>query len=72
MSQGIPSNPATPGTAPADKARIVAGVRERVWPLVDAGAIRPIIDRTVPMRDAAEAHRLMESSEHVGKIILLP
>ncbi|MET8154003.1 NAD(P)H-quinone oxidoreductase [Actinoplanes sp. NPDC049668] len=56
----------------ADKARIVAGVRERVWPLVDAGAIRPIIDRSVPMRDAAAAHRLMESSDHVGKILLLP
>jgi putative PIG3 family NAD(P)H quinone oxidoreductase len=56
----------------ADKARIVAGVRERVWPLVDAGTIRPIIDRAVPMRDAAAAHRLMESSDHVGKILLLP
>ncbi|MEU7903942.1 NAD(P)H-quinone oxidoreductase [Actinoplanes sp. NPDC049118] len=56
----------------ADKARIVKGVRERVWPLVDAGAIRPIIDRAVPMRDAAAAHRLMESSDHVGKIVLLP
>jgi len=56
----------------ADKARIVRGVRERVWPLVDAGAIRPIIDRAIPMRDAAPAHRLMESSDHVGKILLLP
>jgi putative PIG3 family NAD(P)H quinone oxidoreductase len=56
----------------ADKARIVKGVREQVWPLVDAGAIRPIIDRTIPMADAAEAHRLMESSDHLGKILLLP
>jgi putative PIG3 family NAD(P)H quinone oxidoreductase len=56
----------------ADKARIVRGVRERVWPLVDAGTIRPIIDRAIPMRDAAAAHRLMESSDHVGKILLLP
>ncbi|MFI7596568.1 NAD(P)H-quinone oxidoreductase [Actinoplanes sp. NPDC049681] len=55
-----------------DKARIVRGVQDQVWPLVDAGAIRPIIDRTVPMRDAAEAHRLMESSDHLGKIVLLP
>jgi len=55
-----------------DKSRIVAGVRDRVWPLVDAGAIRPIIDRTIPMREAAEAHRLMESSDHLGKIVLLP
>jgi putative PIG3 family NAD(P)H quinone oxidoreductase len=55
-----------------DKARIVKGVRERVWPLVDAGAIRPIIDRTIPMAEASEAHRLMESSDHLGKILLLP
>jgi putative PIG3 family NAD(P)H quinone oxidoreductase len=56
----------------ADKARIVKGVRERVWPLVDAGAIRPIIDRTFPMAQASAAHRLMESSDHLGKILLLP
>ncbi len=55
-----------------DKARIVKGVRNQVWPLVDAGAIRPIIDRTIPMAEAAEAHRLMESSDHLGKILLLP
>ena len=56
----------------ANKARIVRGVRDQVWPLVDAGDIRPIIDRALPMSDAAEAHRLMESSEHLGKIMLLP
>ena len=55
-----------------DKARIVRGVRERVWPLVDAGDIRPIIDRALPMSEAADAHRLMESSDHLGKILLLP
>jgi putative PIG3 family NAD(P)H quinone oxidoreductase len=55
-----------------DKARIVRGVRAQVWPLLDAGEIRPVIDRTLPMRDAAEAHRLLESSDHVGKILLLP
>ncbi|MEV8509209.1 NAD(P)H-quinone oxidoreductase [Actinoplanes sp. NPDC051475] len=55
-----------------DKARIVRGVHDQVWPLVDAGTIRPIIDRTLPMREAAEAHRLMESSDHLGKIVLLP
>lgn len=56
----------------SDKARIVRGVRDQVWPLVDAGAIRPIIDRTVAMAEAAVAHRLMESSDHLGKILLLP
>jgi NADPH:quinone reductase-like Zn-dependent oxidoreductase len=54
------------------KARIVTGVRNQVWPLVDAGTIRPIIDRTFPMADAVEAHRLMEAGDHVGKILLLP
>ena len=56
----------------AQKARIVKGVRNQVWPLVDAGTIRPIIDRTIPMAEAPEAHRLMESSDHLGKILLLP
>jgi putative PIG3 family NAD(P)H quinone oxidoreductase len=55
----------------ADKARIVSGVRDQVWPLVEAGAIRPIIDRSIPMAEAAEAHRLMEASDHLGKILLL-
>ncbi|AGL21591.1 NAD(P)H-quinone oxidoreductase [Actinoplanes sp. N902-109] len=56
---------------PAEKARIVRGVHERIWPLVGAGTIRPIIDRTIPMPEAAEAHRLMEASDHLGKILLL-
>jgi putative PIG3 family NAD(P)H quinone oxidoreductase len=55
----------------AEKTRIVKGVRDQVWPLVDAGTIRPIIHTTVPMSQAAEAHRLMESSDHLGKILLL-
>jgi len=56
----------------AEKARIVSGVLRQVWPLVDAGAIRPIIDRSMPMSQAAEALRLMEASDHLGKIVLLP
>jgi putative PIG3 family NAD(P)H quinone oxidoreductase len=52
------------------KAAIVRGVREQVWPLVESGAIRPIIDRTVPMAEAAEAHRIVESSDHLGKVLL--
>ena len=54
----------------ADKADIVRGVREQVWPLVESGMIRPIVDRRLPMRDAAQAHRLVESSDHVGKVLL--
>ncbi|HET9517174.1 MAG TPA: NAD(P)H-quinone oxidoreductase, partial [Actinoplanes sp.] len=55
-----------------DKARIVAGVREQVWPLIETGAIRPVIDRTLPMRKAPEAHRVLESNDHLGKILLRP
>lgn len=53
-----------------EKAAIVAGVLEQVWPLVEQGAVRPVVDRSVPMRNAAEAHRVMESSAHTGKILL--
>jgi putative PIG3 family NAD(P)H quinone oxidoreductase len=53
-----------------DKAEIVASVRDHVWPLVESGAVRPIIDRTVPMHDAATGHRMLEESTHVGKIVL--
>ncbi|MEU8826058.1 NAD(P)H-quinone oxidoreductase [Streptomyces sp. NPDC048636] len=58
------------GRSLAQKAAIVAAVREHVWPLVGSGRVRPIVDRTVPMREAAEAHRLLDSSEHVGKVLL--
>ena len=55
---------------PAEKSAIVAAVREHVWPLIEAGAVRPVVDRTVPMADAVEAHRVVERSEHVGKVVL--
>lgn len=55
-----------------EKAAIVSAVREHVWPLLAAGRVRPVVDRTVPMRDAAEGHRAMEASGHVGKILLVP
>ncbi|WP_319459156.1 NAD(P)H-quinone oxidoreductase [Micromonospora sp. RTP1Z1] len=54
----------------AEKAEIVQGVREQVWPLVESGAIRPIVDRRLPMADAAGAHRLVETSDHLGKVLL--
>jgi putative PIG3 family NAD(P)H quinone oxidoreductase len=53
-----------------EKTAIVAGVREQVWPLIGAGQVRPVIDRVLPMADAADAHRLLESGAHVGKILL--
>jgi NADPH:quinone reductase-like Zn-dependent oxidoreductase len=52
---------------PAAKARIVAGVRDDLWPHVAAGRIRPVIDRGFPLAEAAAAHRYMESGSHVGK-----
>lgn len=52
------------------KAEVVAGVRREVWPLVEAGTIRPIVDRIVPIARAGEAHERMESSGHIGKILL--
>lgn len=54
------------------KAAIVAGVRRDVWPLVGDGRIRPHIDRVFPLADAASAHRLLESSAHMGKLLLAP
>ena len=53
-----------------EKAAIVAAVRERVWPWISDGSVRPVIDRVVPMADAAEAHRVVEAGEHVGKVVL--
>lgn len=55
---------------PEEKAEIVAGVREHVWPLLESGTIRPVVDRRIPIADAARAHRLLEESGHVGKILL--
>jgi NADPH2:quinone reductase len=54
----------------AFKAAIAAQLDKRVWPLIEAGAIRPVIYRTFPLERAGEAHALMESSEHIGKIVL--
>jgi len=54
-----------------EKGRVAAGVREHVWPLIESGKVRPHVFRTFPLREAAAAHRLMESSAHIGKIILV-
>jgi putative PIG3 family NAD(P)H quinone oxidoreductase len=56
----------------SEKAAIVAAVRDNVWPLIDAGRVAAVIDRELPMTQAAQAHRVMAGSEHVGKILLLP
>ena len=56
--------------AVAFKAAIAARLQEKVWPLIEAGRIKPVIFKTFPLEQAAEAHKLMESSTHVGKIML--
>jgi putative PIG3 family NAD(P)H quinone oxidoreductase len=56
---------------PAEKAAIVAAIREHVWPAVETGEVRPVIDRVLPLDDAAQAHRVLESSAHIGKIVLV-
>jgi putative PIG3 family NAD(P)H quinone oxidoreductase len=52
------------------KSAIVAETQDAVWPLIESGAFRPVVDRVLTLDDAAEAHRLVESSEHVGKVLL--
>jgi NADPH2:quinone reductase len=53
-----------------DKARIADELQERVWPLLSSRQIAPVVHRVFPIAQAAEAHALMESSEHIGKILL--
>jgi NADPH2:quinone reductase len=54
----------------AEKAAIARGLQDRVWPLVTAGKIRPVIDSTYPLAKASDAHARMETSQHIGKIVL--
>ncbi len=55
-----------------EKARIARNLRETVWPMLDAGTMKPLIYKTFPLAEASKAHQLMESSQHIGKIMLLP
>jgi len=64
LSTGLRARP------PAEKAAVVASVREHVWPHLEAGRVRPVVDRVLPMADAAEGHRVVEASSHVGKVLL--
>ncbi|MBE1589133.1 NAD(P)H-quinone oxidoreductase [Nonomuraea angiospora] len=54
-----------------EKGAIVRSVVDNVWPLVSAGAVRPVVHAKLPMSEAAEAHRMLDSGEHVGKILLV-
>ena len=53
-----------------EKGRIAAALRREVWPLLESRAVQPIVDRVFPLAQAAAAHRLMESGNYVGKIVL--
>ena len=57
--------------AVADKAAIAAAVERNVWPLIAAGKVRPVMDSTFPFTEAAQAHARMETSAHIGKIVLV-
>ena len=52
------------------KGAVARSLREKIWPLIEAGKIKPVIYQTFPLAEAGEAHKLMESSQHIGKIVL--
>ncbi|CAL2272324.1 unnamed protein product [Prunus armeniaca] len=58
--------------SPENKAAVVREVENNVWPAIVAGKVKPVVYKYFPLSEAAEAHRLMESSKHIGKILLLP
>jgi NADPH2:quinone reductase len=55
----------------AEKGAIAHALHEHVWPLLESGVVAPVIFQTFPLREAAAAHRVMESGEHIGKLVLL-
>lgn len=55
-----------------EKGRLAAAIEKRIWPLIRSGRVKPVIDRAVPLAQAAEAHRLLEAGEIAGKCILTP
>jgi NADPH:quinone reductase-like Zn-dependent oxidoreductase len=58
--------------SPENKAAIVAPVEKNVWPAIAEGKVKPLIYRSFPLSEAGEAHRLIESGQHIGKILLVP
>lgn len=60
------------GRPAAEKATIVAAVREHVWPLVESGRVRPVVDRTLTLAEAPAAHRVLEAGGNIGKVLLTP
>ncbi|MCI10499.1 quinone oxidoreductase PIG3-like [Trifolium medium] len=58
--------------SPENKAVIISEVEKNVCPAIAEGKVKPVVYKSFPLAEAAEAHRLMESSQHIGKILLLP
>ncbi|XP_057963260.1 uncharacterized protein LOC131154477 [Malania oleifera] len=58
--------------SPENKAQIVTEVEKNVWPAIEAGKVKPVLYKSFPLSEAAEAQQLLESSQHIGKILLLP
>jgi putative PIG3 family NAD(P)H quinone oxidoreductase len=56
--------------SPDEKAALAVSVEREVWPLIESGAFRPIVDKTFPLEQAAEAHAYLEAGDHVGKVVL--
>jgi len=54
----------------AEKAAIAQALHQNVWPVIEQGQAQPVIYATFPLREASEAHRLMETSAHIGKIVM--
>jgi NADPH2:quinone reductase len=52
------------------KGAIARNLRDKIWPLIEEGKIKPVIFKTFPLEQASEAHKLMESSQHIGKLVL--
>jgi NADPH2:quinone reductase len=59
------------GRTAAYKGVIAQALKRRIWPLLESGAVKPVIHAVLPLAEAAQAHALMESSEHIGKIVLM-
>lgn len=55
-----------------NKAVIVSEVEKNVWPAIAEGKVKPVVYKSFPLSEAAEAHQLMETSQHIGKILLVP
>jgi NADPH:quinone reductase len=54
----------------AEKSELARGLRDHVWPLIEQGKIKPVIFKTFPLEQAAQAHAALEAGNHVGKVVL--